>query len=62
MDRVHRTTIRLDEHFHRRVKAKAALEGRSITDVIRLLLEKWEHNEIELDEVELSSGEEDHSQ
>ena len=62
MDNMRRTTIRLEEHFHRRVKAKAALEGRNVSDVIRLLLEKWEHNEIELDEVELSSGEEDHSQ
>jgi predicted DNA-binding protein len=37
----HRTTIRLPEELHRRVKAKAALEGRTFSAVLRELLEQW---------------------
>jgi predicted DNA-binding protein len=36
-----RTTIRLPEDLHRRVKAKAALQGTTITAVVREYLEKW---------------------
>jgi predicted DNA-binding protein len=36
-----RTTIRLPEELHRRVKAKAALQGTTITAVVREYLEKW---------------------
>ena len=36
-----RTTIRLPEDLHRRVKAKAALQGTTITAVVREFLERW---------------------
>ena len=36
-----RTTIRLPEELHRRVKAKAALQGTTITAIVREYLEKW---------------------
>jgi len=36
-----KTTIRLPEDLHRRVKAKAALEGTTITAVVREYLERW---------------------
>ena len=35
------TTIRLPEDLHRRVKAKAALQGTTITAVVREFLERW---------------------
>jgi predicted DNA-binding protein len=37
----HKTTIRLPEDLHRRVKAKAALQGTTITAVLQELLERW---------------------
>ena len=37
----HRTTIRLPETLHRRVKAKAALQGTTMTAVVREYLERW---------------------
>jgi predicted DNA-binding protein len=37
----HKTTIRLPEELHRRVKAKAALQGTTITAVLKELLERW---------------------
>ena len=52
MTKQHRTTVRLPEDLHRRVKAKAALKGRSLSDVFRLLLEKWDREEIKLPELE----------
>ena len=52
MTKQHRTTVRLPEDLHRRIKAKAALKGRSLSDVFRLLLEKWDREEIELPELE----------
>ena len=36
-----KTTIRLPENLHRRVKAKAALLGTTITAVVREYLERW---------------------
>jgi predicted DNA-binding protein len=36
-----KTTIRLPEELHRRVKAKAALQGTTITAVVREYLERW---------------------
>jgi len=36
-----KTTIRLPESLHRRVKAKAALLGTTITAVVREYLERW---------------------
>ena len=35
------TTIRLPEDLHRRVKAKVALQGTTITAVVREFLERW---------------------
>jgi hypothetical protein len=37
----HKTTITIPEELHRRVKAKAALQGTTITAVLRDLLERW---------------------
>jgi predicted DNA-binding protein len=37
----HKTTIRLPEDLHRRVKAKAALQGTTITAVLQEVLERW---------------------
>lgn len=36
-----KTTIRLPEDLHRRVKAKAALQGTTITAIVREYLERW---------------------
>jgi predicted DNA-binding protein len=36
-----RTTIRLPEDLHRRVKAKAALQDTTITAIVKEYLEKW---------------------
>ena len=36
-----KTTIRLPENLHRRVKAKEALLGTTITAVVREYLERW---------------------
>ena len=44
----HKMTVRLPVELHRRVKAKAALQGRTLSDVFRELLERWEKGEIEL--------------
>jgi len=40
-----KTTIRLPEELHRRVKAKAALQGTTITAVVREYLEHWVEEE-----------------
>ena len=36
-----RITIKVPESLHRKVKAKAALLGRTVTDVLREYLEAW---------------------
>ncbi len=36
-----RITIRVDEALHREVKAAAALEGKSVSDVVKALLKAW---------------------
>jgi predicted HicB family RNase H-like nuclease len=36
-----RITVRISESLHRKVKAKAALSGKSISDVLREYLEAW---------------------
>ena len=36
-----RITVRVPESLHRAVKAKAALEGKSVSDVIREYLIAW---------------------
>ena len=41
MDKQQITTVRLPEDLHRRVKAKAALQGTTITAVVREFLERW---------------------
>jgi predicted DNA-binding protein len=41
-----KTTIRLPEELHRRVKAKAALQGTTITAVVREYLERWVEQEL----------------
>lgn len=37
----HKMTIRVPEELHRRVKAKAALQGTTITKVVREFFEQW---------------------
>ena len=36
-----RITVRVPESLHRKVKAKAALVGKSVSDVLREYLEGW---------------------
>ena len=36
-----RITVRVTESLHRKVKAKAALVGKSVSDVLREYLEEW---------------------
>ena len=54
-----RTTVILPEDLHRRVKAKVVLKGSSLSEVFRLLLEKWERGEIELPELSKDEAEEE---
>jgi len=46
----HKTTVRIPEKLHRAAKARAALEGRTFSAVIRELLEKWLEESEEDDE------------
>lgn len=36
-----RITVKVPERLHRKVKAKAALLGKSVSDVLREYLEEW---------------------
>ena len=36
-----RITVRVPESLHRKIKAKAALSGKSVSDVLREYLETW---------------------
>jgi Arc/MetJ-type ribon-helix-helix transcriptional regulator len=36
-----RITVRVSETLHRKVKARAALVGKSVSDVLREYLEEW---------------------
>ncbi len=45
------TTIRMPKNLHRRCRAKAALLGVPLAEVIRALLKAWERGEIELPEL-----------
>ena len=40
-EREKRITVRVPESLHRKVKAKAALIGKSVSDVLREYLEEW---------------------
>ena len=42
-EREKRITVRVPESFHRAVKAKAAREGVSVSELLRSLLESWLH-------------------
>ena len=46
MTKQHTNTVRLPEDLHRRVKAKAALQGTTITAVVREYLERWVEEEL----------------
>ena len=59
MAKKQRTTVILPEELHRKVKAKAVLEGSSLSEVFRLLLEKWERGEVELPELDKREPEEE---
>ena len=36
-----RITVKVSENLHRKVKVKAAMMGKSISDVLREYLEEW---------------------
>ncbi len=36
-----RITVKVPETLHRKIKAKAALMGKSISDILREYLEQW---------------------
>ena len=40
-DLTKRITVKVPEELHRRVKVKAALLGRSVSDIVRAYLEQW---------------------
>ena len=40
-DLTKRITVNVPEELHRRVKVKAALLGRSVSDILRTYLEQW---------------------
>ena len=48
----HKMTVRLPTDLHRRVKAKAALQGITLSTVVRSLLEQWEQGQVEIVEPE----------
>ena len=54
----HKMTVRLPTDLHRRVKAKAALQGMTLSTVVRELLERWEQGEVEIAEPEETKQEE----
>ena len=45
-----RITVRVPASLHRRVKAKAALQGKSVSDVLRDFLLEWVKDEPSEDE------------
>ena len=55
----HKMTVRLPANLHRRVKAKAALQGITLSTVVRELLERWEQGEVEIAEPEETKQKED---
>ena len=55
----HKMTVRLPTNLHRRVKAKAALQGITLSTVVRELLEQWERGEVEITEPEETKQKED---
>jgi predicted HicB family RNase H-like nuclease len=40
-EREKRITVRVPDSLHRKVKAKAALAGKSVSDILREYLEEW---------------------
>lgn len=49
MERTKRLTVDVTEKMHREVKAKAALEGMTVSDALRLILTHWLEGKIALD-------------
>jgi predicted HicB family RNase H-like nuclease len=47
-----RITVRVAESLHRKVKARAALEGKSVSDVLRDYLVEWVKTDPPTDEGE----------
>lgn len=45
-----RITVRVPESLHRKVKARAALEGKSVSDVLRDYLKEWVKDDPPTDE------------
>ena len=46
MNRGKRLTVDVTDDMHREVKAKAALEGKTVSDALRELLRQWLTDEI----------------
>ncbi len=46
---MHRTSITFPEKLFRRAKLRAASEGRTLSDVIRSLLERWLEGDVSAD-------------
>ena len=43
-----RITVNVSEDLHKAVRVKAANQGRPISEIVRVLLEKWTNDEIEV--------------
>ncbi len=53
---MHRTSITFSEKLFRRAKLRAASEGRTLSDVIRSLLERWLEGDVSADRGELEEA------
>ena len=53
---MHRTSIAFPEKLFRRAKLRAASEGRTLSDVVRSLLERWLEGDISADRGELEEA------
>ena len=43
-----RITVNVSENLHKAVRVKSAEQGRPISEIVRMLLEKWTNGEIEV--------------
>ncbi len=53
---MHRTSIAFPEKLFRRAKLRAASEGRTLSDVVRSLLERWLEGDVSADRGELEEA------
>ena len=59
MNRGKRLTVDVTDDMHKKVKAKAALEGKTVSDALRELLRQWLAGEVELPAQEGESQEQE---